>query len=500
MSMKKILCGLLAATMLTVSLTACAISSDNGKESDTETETIVDPGPTEETVDLPEDPYNGEKIVFITRDCNEWSSTDIYSAGGGESTISDAVLERNELVRQRLGIEIQQVPSSNADTKTSVQQAISGGLSDFHAVVSSSQIAAQMANSGWLRDLKSSTINYLDLTKSWWDSNLADELSVGGHLYFATGDMMIMDNDATFCLLFNKTIQEDFKIPSLYDTVEDGEWTLAKMHEYVDLTSSNSEGKDMLYGLLRTADTPFALYYGAGVRAVTKDTKDDTFNYTLDVGRADNVADKAKLIFSNSNSYNITDEWSRTGEDVASLGQKYFGGGQAFLYGDVLQCVERMRAYDIDFGVLPYPMYDTNQPSYYHMMHLEGSVVSIPRSSSLRGDKLDMVTATLEAMAYYSPDTLTEQYYEINLTSKYIDDPESAPMIDIVLETRVYDLPYYYDLTPGQNNVTHTLAQCMLPTSNKKVASATGSIGGLLERKILQLITDMDAHSQKYGE
>ena len=502
MIFKKILCGLLASLMLATTLVSCN-SDDTEKEtgSSTESSSKKEEGSDDgkESLGLPEDlSFEGEDVTFLTRDAKEWSTTDIYSAGGGSDTISDAVFKRNELVRSRLGVSIKEIKVDDATLSQQVQQTTAGNLNAFQAVVSRSLEASSLAVSGYLRDLNSKTIQHLDLSQSWWDQNISSELSMGGHLYYATGDIVTSDNNATFSILFNKTLANDSKLPNMYNLVKNNEWTMEQMLSFMTTVGSDSGASDRTYGLLYTNDTAFSIYYGAGIKAVNK--IEDSFVAQLDTKLADDVADIAKQIFSDSISLNLAEEEVRTGETLMQLGQTYFGGGKALFYGDVLQCVERMRSYDVVFGVLPYPMYDTNQSGYYHMMHLEGSVVSIPRSGAIRNEVLEKTTATLEAMAYYSVDTLTKQYYEINLTSKDLRDAESAPMIDLILSTRVYDLAYYFDLTTSQGNITHKLAACMLPDAKSSVSSVYRGMSTMLGKRIDAMITEMNKTSDMNQE
>ena len=99
MIFKKILCGLLASLMLATTLVSCN-SDDTEKEtgSSTESSSKKEEGSDDgkESLGLPEDlSFEGEDVTFLTRDAKEWSTTDIYSAGGGSDTISDAVFKRN---------------------------------------------------------------------------------------------------------------------------------------------------------------------------------------------------------------------------------------------------------------------------------------------------------------------------------------------------------------------------------------------------------------------
>jgi hypothetical protein len=95
-----------------------------------------------------------------------------------------------------------------------------------------------------------------------------------------------------------------------------------------------------------------------------------------------------------------------------------------------------------------------------------------------------MVNSMIEAMAYHSVDTLTEQYYEINLKTKGAKDEQSGPMIDMILSSRVCDLSYYYQ---WGSNAFGSLASCLLPTSSVGVSSQNKKFKNSIERSIAQL-------------
>ena len=120
------------------------------------------------------------------------------------------------------------------------------------------------------------------------------------------------------------------------------------------------------------------------------------------------------------------------------------------------------------------------------MMHMTGSVVSIPRN--INGKDIEMVASMIEAMAYYSQDTLTKQYYEINLTSKYAKDEESGPMIDLILDSRVYDLSYYY----GWGGLLDSLTNALKEGGNSGVASSSKSYKSKVERDMKRAIESIE--------
>jgi hypothetical protein len=151
---------------------------------------------------------------------------------------------------------------------------------------------------------------------------------------------------------------------------------------------------------------------------------------------------------------------------VEEAGKKCFGENHSLFFAECLQCVTRVRGYDVDFGILPFPKFDLNQKDYFSLMHFTASVVSIPKS--VTGENLTMTESMIEAMAYHAVDTLTKQYYEINLKTKGAKDAESGPMIDTILANRACDFAYYY-AWGGLPEV----AECLLPSTTASVASAS---------------------------
>ena len=129
--------------------------------------------------------------------------------------------------------------------------------------------------------------------------------------------------------------------------------------------------------------------------------------------------------------------WSadRDGYGAVEL-QQIFEEGRGLFLGEVMQLVFRLRTMDIDFGLIPFPKYDSNQQNYGHFVHQTTALLSIPVSTK----DYVKIGAFVEAMAYESMYTLTPAYYETALNGKYFRDPESSEMLDIILQSRTFDL------------------------------------------------------------
>ncbi len=496
--MKKLLCVLLAAFMLVGTMASCG-TGDQG----TETSTVGNNGDsnsesdTRETLDIPDTRFDGEELCFLTRDESEWSTLEIFAENqtSESDNISNAVFERNDRILQTYGVTVTELKKPTGEHHGSLTNEVAAPTGDFHAVVTNTSGSASFATNGYLWNLNSDEVEFMDFTKPWWDTNMAEGMSIDDRLYFATGDLLTSDNDATFVILFNKQIVVDCQIPDLYALVSNNQWTMDKFYEFEQLAVQDKNGDGKLSfdsdvcGFAYTGDVPYCMLFGGGITMCTKDS-DDIPVYELNVELAQNIADKGQLIFSKDHTVDLNAATS-TGISMYEVGQKAFGENHALFMGEVMQCVTRLRGFEADFGILPYPMYNEQQGNYFSMMHLTASCVSIPKSVS--GDDLVMVNSMIEAMAYHSMDTLTEQYYEINLKTKGAKDEQSGPMIDMILSSRVCDLSYYYQ---WGSNAFGSLAACLLPGSNKGIASQTKRFQSSIERSIMQLQRAMDKFDQ----
>ncbi len=500
--LKKISCVVLAAMILLGTLVACGKPTTSPTDTDAAQSGSSDSAndETRESLDIPSTRYDGRELVFLTRgDEGEWTTAEIYSSGitSDSDNINNAVYERNLRIYESYGVTVREIKKNKNDHISAVTNEIAGNNGDFQVIVTNTPNSASLSTQGALWNLNSSTIEHLDLSKSWWDQNVVQEMSIRERLYFATGDLLTADNDATYALLFNKTIAADIRLPDLYELVEKGEWTMSTFYEYASQAVQDKDGQDGLSydqdvaGYAYNSSSPNSLLLSGGITLCTKDENDYPV-YSLDVERAQNIADLGKRIFDKNHSIYM-DALASDGLTLAQVGQICFGENHALFLGEVMQSVTRMRSYDVDFGILPFPMYDKAQGDYLSMMHQTASMVSIPRN--VVGDTLDMTTAMLEAMAYHSVDTLTVQYYEINLKTKGTQDAKSGPMIDRILANRAYDLCYYYN---WGGNAFGQIAGTLLPDSSKSVASLNRTLGRPINTDIKDMVNAMDKNADEF--
>ncbi len=443
--MKKILALLLAVLMLAALLAGCAESGG-----DEQTEATTPAG--EETnvldlLDVPDKKYDGKEFMFLTRDAAEWTTVDIYSEELTSDPINDAVYRRNDAIQTKYDVVILETQTMTA--AADLEKDIKGGSGEFQAIVQKLGDCALISTKGYLQNLRE--VPHMDLDKTWWDQKALEGLSIGNKVYFATGDLLTSDNDGTFIIMFNKSIAEDNGLEDIYELVNNKQWTFQKMYDMstIAVKDLNGNGKmehdaDVL-GTAITTNSGYCMMYAAGI-VITAKNANDVPEYVLDTERAvDAIPLSYQIIGDKNMALNMNSAGGST--DVVENGKMCFGNGHALFFQECMQCVIRLRSYDVEFGVVPFPMFNEEQGEYYSHMNEVGGMVCIP--TSVVDQELEDVGAIIETMAAYSVDTLTPAYYDISLISKSTRDEESRPMIELILANRIYDLGYVFEQAWG---------------------------------------------------
>lgn len=443
MKSTKFLSGILAILMIAFLAFGCANNASETQVTTAVAETTVaaETGEVELKPDLPEIKFEGEDFVTIVRgpNFNEWQSQDIFVEVQNGEPVNDAVYIRNVYLEETYNIKIKEFQAT--DPGGQAKKSISAGSNDYQVVNADTGASATLASQNLLYNLHE--IPNMDLTKPWWDQRSVTQLSIGGKLYFCTGDLSIMANDATWIQMFNKKMIDDFSLESPYDLVNNGKWTIDKMVEMGRAVSSDIDGDGNMkwdidqYGFVTHASSCEGFFFGSGCNIIAKD-QDDLPYLNMSDDRVIKVIERATPM--------ISDKTLVVNGSVQSLSpvtqmQPVFESGRSLFYGEVMQCIIRLRTMEIDFGVIPFPKLDEEQEEYNHFIHTTACMVSVPLSNP----DIDKTGILLEAMAAKSKYTLQKAYYDVCLEGKFMRDEESTGMLDIILRSRNYDIGYIYN-------------------------------------------------------
>ena len=450
---KKALTLLLALMMVLPMFTACSENAADNTAETTAADTAANTTPSadEETVaveedepeilpDIPALDFEGRDFIFLTSgigDTNgeDWETFDVWVEELNGDVINDAVMERNLFLNETYNIQIGEYKTSGT-TLSEIQTEVKVASGAFDAAMTHFENGANLAASGSLHNLYD--MPYINLEQPWWDQRGVQDMNLMGGVFLATGDITIVDNDATWVLMFGKQYVEDLQLENPYDLVREDRWTYDKFYEMMSQAAVDMNGdgtlkwQDDKFGFITSDYSSRALMYASGEKLVTQDAQHNLIPIPS-IERLSGVVEVAAKMIGDKNITFLTGYESTTPDNIRSV----FEEGRALFYGEVMQCIIRMRESETEFGLVPWPKYDQMQDGYYNLVHTSaGRGVCIPVSQT----DYEFVGAIVEAFAAKSMYTVTPAYYDVALTYKYMRDTDSAEMLDIILDSRIYDL------------------------------------------------------------
>ena len=370
--------------------------------------------------------FGGETLTFYSRKYNgAWSSDLIVKEEDG-TVVNNAIYKRNAKLSSLYSVNFEQIESGKRDCLDDFVKVISSGDSAVGAAYLGLSDAATAAQRGYLLDM--TQLDNINLEGEWWTQSLNKAWSIGGAQYFATGAITTIDDQAIRTMFFNKDIIAEHNLKTIYDLVDDNEWVYEKFFEYSEIAKKDDgDGQVSLtdtFGACAQNTLGFMLTMSSGEMLVGKDADDypviaATENATRFI---DVVTYLTEKIAGNSAIYQGDDQVIRD----------LFGNNQSLFYAEVLMHAQTMRTnYEINFGIIPMPKYNSEQENYYqYSTGRNTTVICFPHTAT--GDLLEMSTFLVEAMAVESVNTVKPAYYDVCLKGRYADDAESVYMLDIV--------------------------------------------------------------------
>lgn len=442
--MKRLLCILLATLML-LPLCACG---ENKEENET-TPPVTTPTHEAETenhdliCDLPDDlNFHGLEVTLIyLKKAGVEDEFDITAPSG--VLVEDAVYERNRLVEDRLGIQFIFIPSDNVTSEHS--RDIKAGYREgesYDIVTNSTHLEVSPVIQGQYRNLN--IIDNVDTTKKYWSQGYNDlfTFSSENKQYLASGAIAISMFRYMFITLYNKDLFVNNSIPDLYDTVMNGEWTLDKQYEiinnrYVDSDGNGKRSMDDTYGFLTGMQVSMDPYTTATANhIIAKDKETGALYYNSDIlERMSLLSEKLNLIVSNESTYMYPADYDDVGKNDIVEG---FAKNKSLMCTALIYSLESsIGEITFSYGVAPIPKLDVMQPSYG--TYVQDQVTSVGISSVVPERKLETIGAVIEAMAYYSYDTVRSAYYEQALSLRYMNDPQSREIMALIYDSLDFD-------------------------------------------------------------
>ena len=306
MKIKALLSAILASLMLAGSLASCANNDPAETQSPDGTTSAVE-SETELTDNLPDDlNYGGTTITVISRARLGWFHDEILVEKLTGDPVNDAVYERNKLVESRLNVKIANIPDDSIASESvpdKVSTAVKAGTDEYQIMVAAAYTTADTSLSGIFANLAGT--EYVALEQPWWSQGYNDAMIYDGYQFSATGSMLITTYRLAFSTVFNKNLFDEANQPYLYDTVEEGKWTLDKQISlvplfYRDNGNAIQDQKGDIYGFVSNDYISVDPYWSACQMDFLGRADNGEYELILDTGKIHDVSEKVLHLYHNT--------------------------------------------------------------------------------------------------------------------------------------------------------------------------------------------------------
>ena len=467
--MKKITIYLLALLMILSTLAAFAgCDTQQGPGEDTGDEV----GGELEEIDFPDverkdygDEFNiyiagsngGERRWYMDADMNTGSALD------------EAVFSRQERVRKYLGVEFALVkyPDAQYNTyQTYVQSAVQNMDGTLDALITHVHGGvSNLISENLVADI--SELEGIDLDAEYWHKSFMETLELNGNYFLGHSDYNIM---MTYVIGYNKEMLDEYGAAlekSVYDMVRDYEWTLEQMMNLAKLVSVDATGdgktSDDYFGLTGTTWVAFNGFLTSSNIPMVAQTQSGSYEVALEKAEYKSKTDDLVNFFRELNNANYTYFVHQN----KYMTEVLLSSGHTLMQVISTNSLESLLNYNIEFGVLPYPLYDREQSNVgYKSLQWGGyiAVLSYLKNRALVGE-------TLEMLSYYS-ENVKITYYEKVLGKRIADMPDDAAMFDIIWAGVSTDVGQtFYNLGGDETGVCYTIPQLMHPDTTQNLSS-----------------------------
>lgn len=381
--------------------------------------------------------YGGEEISVLN-----WASEVIeFGTSYNSELVNDACYERNLAVQDRLKISLKfrEEPGGPENGQVSsfcalVQNASAAG--DYYdLVVAYGRAAATLSYQGYLADMLNIDGSYLNFENPWWSSGLMDELSVGGSLYLASGDISPSVVQLSQGIFYNVDMMKDYRLTDPYEHVKNNTWTLDTFYTYLQSIAAPDSG--IGYAFVSNYYNIASLFHGCGVRLMVRD------NEGWPQMNPDLYGEKAVTIMTRFGEWASADNFLVASDDDSTF-EPFYSGNALFVNASINASKVWSQRATFNYSVVPVPKYDENQDNYYTTLHNSITVYSLMRGQTQ--SELVKESAILECMASEGYRRITPAVYKTCLLSRYASVEYMPEMLELIHSTVNYDFGRIYSM------------------------------------------------------
>ncbi|MBE6667654.1 MAG: hypothetical protein E7607_05050 [Ruminococcaceae bacterium] len=402
------------------------------------------------TIDIPADTFDGETVTVLIRSAEqymrEWTSDTTEP-----DNLQTAIFKRNADVQTQLNVRLNLYKNTEADDKMNdlILRDFKSGAGQFHIISNYAAYAGTMNNIGGFMNLRNAQLYNMNLDQPYWNQNFISEAECYDKLFLAVGDVNLSVFDRCHVVFFNKAKATERlgDFDQLYQMVLDKEWTYDVLYEMVaDIHEDNgtTDESDDFYGLASIKGAEFCdgFLYAFNAKLTQKDGDTDKRVLVSD-------ANYTKT----SNAFSKVAEFWATDGTIAINGSganyDFFTQGHALFDIDVVyhyeSGLEQLKNMEDGFGVLPMPMYDTDQGEYYTGVQDAHNITGVAFNATF---DYGLISAVMEKFNSLSYDNVRPFYIE-KIVKGQILDKNSFDVFTLIINGARWDYADIYAQATG---------------------------------------------------
>ncbi len=380
--------------------------------------------------------YGGRVFRTVEAGNEVYISEDQQNKG---QLVVDAKFARNQAVENRFNVKIECVYRGNyVEVNEYASKTILAGSDEFDLLLG--QVLETANSVGKNLFLNWYNIEHIDFSKPWWFETMSENLSYDNKAILAISHLNHSAVSGVYCYFFNKNLAASYELGDLYSVVLDGKWTFDKFMEIVkdiyEDDGDNVRNENDLYGFAQGSGTGINSYLWAFDNPICAKNAEGKPEIVLNSSKIDSIiADIYDMCYNTTGVF-----YDKRGK--VNTSQMFYEKKSVFmLIGLDEATTDKLRNFEDDYGILPMPKYDENQPQYYTMVGGHHSAMAIPKTVK----DTEFVGRIIEALSAESWKTVTPTLYEIALKTRYLRDSESKTVMDIIIDNVVFDFGYVYN-------------------------------------------------------
>ena len=360
--------------------------------------------------------------------CVDREKWDYFDDTGFGVLINSAILEREDEIKDKYGVDLNWINSRGDHIGTLISQAVVGGSKDeeYHIAMPRMLEAQQIVAANSIFNLADR--EYIDLDRSYYNQVAREAYSVYDKTLFVAGDFNFLDEHTSYLIYYNVAMTEGMdSFPDLYQKVVEGKWTIEEMKNVAKLVSNNTGAADWTdddtYGYGTTNMSRFFQY--SGIQQVRVNDETGAYEITLNDSRVGTLIDSILEVTAST--------WARTSWTGGYGGlENAFAEGRLLFYDEVVEKLGHFtQTEDFRLGILPTPKLSDSQESYYTPCTYQAVLMCIPKSTPDR----EMSEYFFEILSYTGQKYLMKAYMDKLATNL---DAETATESEDVLKNYIF--------------------------------------------------------------